>query len=94
MRLQQSKLNAKNVMEWRSACYFETALVKDFFSFFNFTFITRECENKNVPIGLVARNEIKYFFNFVLVTRKRKNRITTGIWNSPVRKPSYALWRH
>ena len=40
---------------------FETAKNKEFFSFINFTFVTRKSENKRAPIKLVTRSEIFYF---------------------------------
>ena len=38
MYLQQSKLNTKNVIESGSPCDFEIAIIKEIFSFINFTF--------------------------------------------------------
>ena len=61
MYLQQSKLNTKIAMEWRSPYHFETTVIKEFFSFINFTFVTRKWENKIAPIELVTRNEFFYF---------------------------------
>ena len=77
MYLQQSKLKTKNAIEWHSPCHFETAIIKKFFSFINFTFGTRKLENKSAPIELVTRSEIFYFFNLELVTRKQKNKSLT-----------------
>ena len=77
MYLQQSKLNTKNVIDWRSQCYFETAIIKEFFSFIDFTFVTRKWENKKAPIDLLTRSEIFCFFNLELVTRKQKNKSLT-----------------
>ena len=36
------KLNTKNVTEWRSPCHFETAIIKDFFSFVSFSITQSE----------------------------------------------------
>ena len=36
-------------------------IIKNFFSFINFTFIIRKWKNKCPPIELVARTEISYF---------------------------------
>ena len=54
MYLQQIKLNTKNVIERRNPCHFETAIIKEFFSFINFTFVTRKREIKSAPIELVT----------------------------------------
>ena len=51
----------KNVIKWRSPRHFETELNKEFFSFINFSFVTRKWESKSVTIELVTQSEIFYF---------------------------------
>ena len=60
MYLQQSKLNTKNAIEWGSPSHFETAIIKEIFSFINFTVVTRKLLNKSAPIELVTQSEIFY----------------------------------
>ena len=67
MYLQESKLNTKNVIERRNR----------FFSFINFTFVTRKWEYKSGTIKLVTQKWSFLFFNLELETRKRKNKSLT-----------------
>ena len=46
-----------NVIEWRSPCHFETAIIKDFFSLINFTSVSQKWENKSAHIELAIRSE-------------------------------------
>ena len=49
MYLQQSKLNTKNLIKWGSPCYFETAIIKEMFSFINFTYVAESDKIKVHP---------------------------------------------
>ena len=74
--LQQSKLNRKISLHGKrpntelilvrnffvfSPSRFETAIIKELFSFINFTFITRKRKNKSLTIKLVTSGVTFYF---------------------------------
>ena len=51
----------KKKIEWSSPCHFESAILKEFFTFINFMFVTWKWENKNAPTKSVTQNEINVF---------------------------------
>ena len=61
MHLQQNQLNIKKSNRIAQYMSFETVIFMEFFSFINFTLVTRNYKNKIVPIELLTQSEIFIF---------------------------------
>ena len=53
--------NVRSSIDFEGLTDIQTVIFKEFFSFINFTVVTRKWENKSASIELVTRSEIFHF---------------------------------